>query len=140
MPSNDPRLWDAYRATDYEVETSEGVVPIRIGRLHPRIDRLCVQERADSWCFLTAWNPGSQQLPAADNERRNEALQARLSHGSFVVLEGVGRGEDPAWPPEASFFVLGIDRERASRLGRRFGQNAIVYGARGEAAELVALV
>jgi len=140
MSSDDPRLWDAYRTTVYEVEAPEGVVPIRIGRLHPLIDRLCVLHDAPSWCFITAWNPGSQVLGAADNQRRNEALRAKLARDGFFVLPGTGRGEDPEWAPEASFFVLGIDREHASQLGRRWGQNAVVFGERGGVAELLALV
>lgn len=140
MSSDDPRLWDAYRATVYEVEAPEGVVPIRIGRLHPLIDRLCVLHEAASWCFITAWNPGSQGLPADDNRRRNEELRAKLDRDGYAVLEGTGRGEDPEWAPEASFFVLGIDRAHASQLGRRFGQNAVVFGERGGVAQLLALV
>ena len=44
---------------------------------------------------------------------------------------------DPAWPAEASFLILGISREAAVLLGRQFGQNAIVCGMLGQAAELV---
>ena len=140
MPPIDPRLWEAYHTTVYDVHAPEGVVPIRIGRLHPLIDRLCVLQGAASWCFVTAWNPGSQPLAPADNQRRNETLRAELARAGFAVLEGMGRGADPGWEPEASFLVLGVDREHACALGRRFGQNALVFGERGGVAELVALV
>lgn len=140
MPPIDPRLWDAYQATVYEVHSPEGVIPIRIGRLHPLIDRLCVLHGARTWCFITARNPGSRQIPAADNQHRNAALRAKLERDGFFLLEGVGRGEDPEWEPEASFLVLDLEREPAQQLGRRWGQNALVFGERGGVAELVWLV
>ena len=49
-----------------------------------------------------------------------------------------GRGipDDSAWEPEESMLAIGVSREEALSLGRRFGQNAVVWGERGGGAEL----
>jgi len=54
------------------------------------------------------------------------------------MFEGEGVGIDSKWPPEKSFLVLGIPNEEASRLGRTFGQRAVVVGQRNRPAEMVA--
>ena len=46
-------------------------------------------------------------------------------------------GLDVAWPPEPSLLVLGIPRKEALRLGRRFGQLAIVAGHKSSPARLL---
>jgi hypothetical protein len=52
------------------------------------------------------------------------------------MFPGEGVGDDRTWPPERSTLVLGIEREAAISLGRRFGQRAIVCGRLGELATL----
>ena len=52
-----------------------------------------------------------------------------------------GLGEDPSgvWPGEPSVLVLGMSRSEAERIGREFGQLAIVWSAESAIPELVAL-
>jgi hypothetical protein len=52
------------------------------------------------------------------------------------MFPGEGIGDDGVWPPERSVLVLGIEREAALQLGRRFGQRAIVCGDLGGLATL----
>ena len=49
---------------------------------------------------------------------------------------GEGIGDDGTWPLEQGILVLGIEREAAVQLGRRFGQRAIVCGELGGLATL----
>ena len=53
------------------------------------------------------------------------------------MLTGEGVGEDPKWQPEESALILGISRGEAVKLGRRFGQLAIVAGRCGRSARLI---
>jgi hypothetical protein len=57
----------------------------------------------------------------------------------ITYFPGEGQGEDPSWLAEASFLVLGLGREEASDLGRKYGQNAIVWVGSDGVPELVLL-
>lgn len=61
-------------------------------------------------------------------------LQAK----SFTYYYGEGVPDNRNWPPEASFWVLGISKQDAIALGKKWEQRAIVFGRRGAVAELVA--
>ena len=128
-------LWEAYRQTSYVVAL-EDPISIRIGWNPRRLRRLLQTHTVGEWAFITAWNPGSVSLPAAENARRNEALAAELRR-RWTLLEGHGVGDDGMAPPEASFLVLGIGREAAVAAARRYGQLAIVRGTLETGAELV---
>jgi hypothetical protein len=130
-------LTAAYRSTTYWVDTAAGAIALRVGRGSAALDRLLKRRGVRTWAFVTACNPRSRRLPAWRNferQRRLERLSRRLG---FAVLPGVGAGDDPAWAPEPSFLILGISRQRARRLARSLGQNAIVAGRRAAPPELV---
>jgi hypothetical protein len=120
----DAALRAAYRSTTYVA----GEIRIRIGE-DPHLD-------APSWAFVTAENPRSEPHAPQRNAARMRALSEDLR--AFRTLRG--RGEPPpgsTWTAEESFLVLGIDRAAAIALGRKYGQNAIVFGERGRPAELI---
>lgn len=133
-------LWRAYEETVFEVDAHESGAgfAIRIGHRSRPLDELLAQHGCQDWAFITAWNPRSVPQPPALNEASNRALEQALEAGAHPVFGGRGIGRDAAWEPEASFLVLGISQDEALRLGRRFGQHAIVAGRLGEAAALLA--
>jgi hypothetical protein len=55
----------------------------------------------------------------------------------YTAFPGEGIGDDGQWPPERSLLILGIARDDARRLGREFGQLAIVHGEKGGPAMLL---
>jgi 2-dehydropantoate 2-reductase len=131
-------LWAAYRETRFEAQAPAGVIYIRAGERTPALDALLDAHRAESWCFVTAWNPASETLPLAANRLRNAELAAALDAlGVLARFDGVGRPTAGDWTSEESFLALGVDRPGAMQLGRRFGQNAVVWGRRGALAELL---
>lgn len=130
-PAGRDALDAAYCATSYRV----GKLALRIGEPHPWLDRLLENRGLERYAYLTAANPGSAPLPAAENAARMRALSKELE--GFVVLRGAAHADDGAWEPEPSFLVLGVSRDDAAALGRRFGQNAILVGERGGAPELL---
>jgi len=130
-------LWAAYLETRFEVSLPSQRITIRVGEATPILDGFIDECGADCWCFVTAWNPGSRPLSAEENHARNRRLRAELERSQGGVFEGEGRGADPAWPPEESFLALGVDLGAAVDLGSRYGQRAVVWGRRGEPAQLI---
>ena len=130
-------LWRAYDQTDFYVRACTPELCIRIGSHHERLDRMLREHQCDAWSYITASNPASELLSDDENRSRNRELEALLKSQDLVFYRGEGVGSDSTWPAEASFLILGISREAAVHVGRQFGQNAIVCGSPGHAAELV---
>jgi len=131
------KLWQAYQATSYEAKTPMGKVSIRIGNLSPNVDRLLQANELSSWAFITAFNPGSQPLSPSKNAQRHQQLLQDIANLGLLAFEGAGVPYDPEGGPETSLLILGIERDVAIATGIKSGQNAIVVGVLGEAAELV---
>jgi hypothetical protein len=72
-----------------------------------------------------------------ENQRRHEQLNAEIARRGLIYFAGRGIGSEGNWPPEESLLVLGISEQEAIKLGRDFGQNAVVCGRRGEPARLL---
>jgi uncharacterized protein len=128
-----PDLIDAYEGALYALEA--GPV-LRVGEPSAELERLLDVHNATSAAFVTAANPRGEQRSHAENARAMAALRAALA---LPCLAGEGRDPEGRWSAEPSVLVLGIARWEAEALGRRFGQNAIVYVEKGAAPELVLL-
>ncbi len=130
----------AYQQTIYEVFSEDQVIHLQVNVKAPQLDYLLQQHQQTSWAFITAHNPFSQLLTSAENKRRNQTLTVELERRKFTYLKGLGRDVDGHWPPEDSYFVLGISREEAMEVGQAFSQNALLYGEQGQVPQLVWLV
>ena len=133
-----PELIAAYRATDY-VAVGAGVrLTLRIGEKSTQADGLFQQMGVQGAAFLTAYNPYSVDVGAAENEARQQRLRADLDAlEGLTIWEGYGLGRDGEWPAEPSLLIWGIGRAAATELAVRYEQNAFVWMERGEAALLV---
>lgn len=127
----------AYHATTYIVDAPGGPIALRIGELNEPLDALLRTLDAGPWAFITAWNPGSGVLSAAENDARNGTLKQEILRAGYDPLEGRGEADDGGWTAEASFFIVGISPADAAALARQFGQRAIVVGERGRAPALL---
>lgn len=95
------------------------------------------QRALKSWAFITACNPRSEPLAPEENHLRQADLRDYLLSLGYSIFPGRGIAEEPGWPPEKSFLILGISREAAVRLGTMLEQIAIVAGEHGAVADLV---
>lgn len=134
----DPGTIEAYRDTEYRVGGERGFV-LRVGARSPQL--LDAFQRCGVHCcaYLTACNPGSIRLAPEVNRERQAALAKDLQELGFAVEHGVGEHPDNGWPAEPSFLVLGLSLEEARALGRRHGQNAILWAGVDAVPELVML-
>jgi hypothetical protein len=132
-----PSLEAAYLRTTYWVDARPQPVALRVGESSVVLDRILARHRARRWAFITAWNPGSRRCSAWRNAAHQHQLLQALGRRGFRWLPGLGEGDDPRWPPEPSFLILGASVPEAKRLARRFNQYAIVVGKLGGPAVLV---
>lgn len=121
----------AYRATRYVFQE----FVLRVDAVHPALDAWLAEHGQREWAFLTAWNPGSRPRAPDENARDQERLKARLSVPGLQVLPATGEADDGSWS-EPSLFVAGLPHDAAERLGRDFGQVAVLVGHIGGPAEL----
>jgi hypothetical protein len=140
-----PSLRDHYLRTTYRVTEVDPAIDIRVGEPCPALDALLKKHEsgeagdhpstfhvhpspARSWAFITAWNPGSKKLDDAENRRRQEQLEAEVKQGGYVFYRGAGVPDEKGWQAEESMLILGIEPAEATRLGKKYGQVAIVMG------------
>lgn len=135
--SNVSPLDAAYRATAYVVEGEHHPISIRIGQHCTDLDVLLQAHNYTDWAFVSASNPGSQELPEAENIKRHAQLVAAVEALGLPWYIGHGVPDHPGWQPEVSLLVLGIKPDDALQLASRFGQNAILTGAAGAPVKLL---
>ena len=128
-------LLQAYLNTDYQVyPTPSQTLHIRINQHNTELDQFLKGHQY--WAYITAWNPNSKALPAAENEQRNQALVKELAAKGFTYYPGKGVPNEGDWIPEASFLILDLSKNDALQIGRKYGQKAIVWGQVGSQAGL----
>lgn len=134
-----PRLDVEYRATTYRVFGPPGGTPIdlHVGEVSASLDKLLAGYAIKPWALITAWNPASRSLLAEVNDTRHAELLHVVRERGWRHFEGIGIPSNSDWEPERSVLVMGISRDEAAILGKRFGQNAVVTGQRGGKAQLV---
>jgi Protein of unknown function (DUF3293) len=135
----DQVLLDAYRTTDYVVFDRRREVVIRIGERSHAVDTLLARFGARSAVFITAWNPFGRSRTSGRNKHRQRGLLADLRACGCPNLMGEGRGAGVDWPPEPSVLAFGVLQSEAARMGRAWGQNAVVFVALGRPARLLLL-
>ncbi len=131
----DQQLLKAYLNADYCIVKPS--LKLKVGEISSELDVFLMDNNAFYWAFITAWNPHTQILKEEENEKRHLDLMQTLFEGRYTFCEGYGESQDDRWPYEKSLMILDITKSDAMRLGRRFGQNAILYGALKSPAELV---
>lgn len=137
--SLDPTLVQAYRRTRYSAAPDGEAIVLRVDVPSPVMAAAIAAAGAPGAAFITAENPYSTQSAAHDNAASQALLKSELAALGATVFEGVGQGDDPTWPGEASYLAVGISRDQACLLGRKYQQNAIVWIGANGTPELVLL-
>jgi hypothetical protein len=77
--------------------------------------------------LITAQNPFSQPLPDAENAKRNNQMRLEIETRGWAYGDSSGSSPDQTWR-EDGFVIWDAPVQDVLELGRRFEQNAIVYG------------
>lgn len=133
----DKQLQQAYLATSYEVQHLG--IKLLIGVENWHLKEFLIDNNVFSWAFISAFNPYSQPLTDQENEQRHAELIDFVNEKQWVFAEGLGVPQSNDWVPEKSLFLLDISKNEAIHLGKKFNQNAIVFGHLGQAPELLFL-
>jgi hypothetical protein len=121
-------LQAAYAATRYRLFLPDGHCDLRVGQPSALMVDWLKREDMSSFALLTAYNPASRLLSDQENRQRQAALWAEVEQLAqpFAVGENVAEAAD--WPVEASLCILGLRLSEACALGRKYGQNALLFG------------
>lgn len=122
-----PELLAAYQSTRFRVDDAGHDFVLTIGEISPPLLDLYREHGCSCAAFVTAWNPFSQPTCEDDNRTAQAELERTLVELRAPLLLGHGESLEDDWPPEPSILALGIDKDRAVELGKRFRQNAIVW-------------
>jgi hypothetical protein len=132
-------LIDAYATANYRVVEIEHEFVLRIGIVSEPLIALYKHNNVSRAAFITAWNPYSERRSVALNEAGQKDLRRNLLCLGCLVLAGLGEDSCGKWPSEPSFLALDLARDHATRLGHKFGQNAVVWATHDAIPRLVLL-
>jgi hypothetical protein len=127
MSKIDSNLIQSYMATTYLVNSTGGHVKFFIDKISPKLDSLLEMHDARTAAFISAHNPHSQIVSAAENSRAHEMLLKKLQTTGYRWLVGYGADPDRVWPSETSVLILAIDQPDATALAAELKQNAYVW-------------
>lgn len=124
------QLWEAYRATTYQALRDDEVIwSVRIDEPAPV---------AGPMAYITSDNPGSRALSQRTNKERRTRLRAELDTGDRELLPGRSVADDDGtWPDEYGYWIRPVDIAQAKTVGRRWGQNAVVFVGADRSVHLV---
>jgi hypothetical protein len=120
QPGGEEWLWERFAETVIRIE----VAPRRWEALNGD-KALEMLPHPPPLHVITAWNPGGNPAPEADNRRAQAHLLARLWDfpGCFVLP---ARGDSPDGRySEPSLCTVGLSRQEAVRIGQEFAQSSI---------------
>lgn len=130
-------LLRAYRATSYCVHTPDGVLQLRVGERSAELDTLLQARGYQCGVFISAENPQSVALCAAENQARSENLLRAIAQSGYDYFPALGEPDKPNWPPEASVLLLGLSKLDGLVWANRFDQAAFLFIAIDQPIELV---
>jgi hypothetical protein len=123
----EPTLLAAYSITDYCVDSDAGRFKLHCGDYSPQLDELQKSKGVECSAFITAWNPRSKPTSALENEAAHEALYADICALGLECISGIGEAPSGKWAGERSFLVLGLSKDDCINLGKKYGQNAVLF-------------
>lgn len=118
----DADLLDAYRRTEWTVESPAGPLQVRLDGTHP-------DPSLRPAGIVTAYNPASYLRGEEENRAADLELLKHVRSLGVQFRRVESRGNNPGDEPwsEPGFLLLGDVRPLVVELGLVFGQNAVVW-------------
>lgn len=122
-----------YTNSEYHVLLDQTYI-IKPNLINDKFERYLENNSIASWGIITAYNPESVIVSKTDNYRNHTKLKQELS--AYTISEG----SNPAssnWPTEKTCFIENISIEKVLILGKKYKQNAIIYGKLHQAPNVI---
>jgi len=133
----------AYLATNYSFVADGMTHMLKVGTQSKDVAALIKSLGTKGAALVTAYNPASLQLGQVHNRLATAALNRDLKNLKRVdhvhIFPALGQALDGSWPAEPSIMIVGINRQAAEVLGRRYGQYAILWIGEDGVPQLVEL-
>ena len=136
MNTTSKKLQLAYEQTLYIVSWEKGEWILQIGVVNPQFNEWLLENKIQTWAFITACNPFSEGLSEEKNTELQSQLEEILIENNYQLWNGRGQGADD-WTAEESFFIANISQELAGKLATDFKQNAYVFGSYNSKPQLI---
>jgi len=129
----------AYRASDYRIGFTGQAIVLQPGLRSAQVAQLLATHGVTCGAFITAYNPQGAQRSTAENEQAHQQLLTHIESQGLKCFEGEGSEAGTDWPAEKSCFALSLGLSEAMKIGRFYGQDAIVWVGENAVPELVLL-
>jgi hypothetical protein len=138
LPTNSQKyqLIQDYINTIYTISNLKKTIEIDLTTENSELFAFVKSQRAKSWGFITADNPGSLLLSSEENLNRREMLRQKLISSNLTNFEGLGEPRGSSSYDdfhERGWFILNISKKRINELAFKFGQNAFLWGTTNSA-------
>ena len=121
-------LVNSYRVAHYRVVITNSISFIlKIKKKSSELLELMQKHNLFTAVYVTAYNSQGKQTEPHINVRAQKALSGDVRRLGLPFLDGFGEDPTGNWKKEPSFLILGISLEDAEALGKKYGQNAIVW-------------
>jgi hypothetical protein len=134
-----PEKVRAYLATEYRIGPASREIILTIGKRSELLAEFFAVTCLECGAFLTAGNPLGKSQSDSVNELAHADLLRLLNDQGVRAIEGWGSAQGSDWPPERSWFAMGLQLGPAKTLGRCFDQDAIVWVGINAVPELILL-
>ncbi len=132
------RLKSLYLKAAYEVQYphSASSFCIEVGTNHPQLDEYLAP--TESWMFMTAYEPMGQKYSTRRNRLAQQRLLREADKKEKKLWTGLGYDlrSDADWE-EPSALIFPVTKTEAFDWAHRYRQLAILFGSRGQKAQLL---
>jgi hypothetical protein len=121
-------LVNSYRVALYRVMIGNGKsFVLKIKKKSADLEALMKSHNLFTAVYVTAYNSQGKNTEPHINVKSQKNLSGDVRRTGLPFWEGFGEDPTGRWKSEPSFLILGITLADAEELGKRYGQNAIVW-------------
>jgi len=133
-----PDLIRAYENAIYEINATHRIT-LKVSEYSHSLEELHKKNQCTTSALITACNPRSQVLSAAENDTRMLALSEAVEKLGYRHLPAVGRDPTGKWPDEPSLWIAGLAKDEAENFALMFEQNGFIWVGSKHTPQLVTL-
>lgn len=119
-------LEQAYLSTIYRILVLPPI-DLKINHYNGDLHRFCLQNKINSWAFLSAFNPQSQLLSQDENNHRHKRLLHFIKKEGYSFEKALGIPTNKDWVAEKNLFLPNISLKKTHSIAKQFDQKAFLF-------------